>query len=184
MTDWFEHGFADLPDAPHSPVVDRERLAEIQRLGLLDPWVDDALRDLVRDAADQLGLSQGTASVVLSDAQLVRASVGITGWLAEVGAVPVEWSFCANSVVSRDAFVVEDAATHPVVRDNPLVRLEGVRCYAGMPLITSTGFVLGNLCVFGTEARAFDENDLATLRRLAAEAVRRIEAREGAPGAA
>ncbi|HEY5220155.1 MAG TPA: GAF domain-containing protein, partial [Gemmatimonadaceae bacterium] len=70
--------------------------------------------------------------------------------------------------------------THPIHRDNPLVTQDGVRCYAGVPLISSRGYVLGNLCVVGVESHSFDEQEIGVLRDLAAEAVRRIEARRTA----
>jgi GAF domain-containing protein len=92
----------------------------------------------------------------------------------------VEWSFCATSVRTRDAFVVESAATHPYHATNPLVTQDGVRCYAGVPLISSRGHVLGNLCVVGLEERTFSPADVEVLRDLAREAVRRIEARRTA----
>ena len=78
---------------------------------------------------------------------------------------------------SREPFVVEDALAHPLVTQSPLVRQEGVRCYAGIPLVTSRGHVLGTLCVAGIQQRAFGAEDLDKLRALAADAVRRIEMR-------
>ena len=115
---------------------------------------------------------------MLDEALHVAAAHGITGlWLDDTRGHPVEWSFCATSVATRDAFVVEDAATHPIHAANPLVTQDGVRCYAGVPLISSRGFVLGNLCVVGMEARTFDEAEMAMLRALAVEAVARIESR-------
>jgi hypothetical protein len=44
-------------------------------------------------------------------------------------------------------------------------------------MFSPRGFVLGNLCVVGLEQRSFSEGDVAVLRDLANEAVRRIEAR-------
>jgi GAF domain-containing protein len=44
-------------------------------------------------------------------------------------------------------------------------------------MISSRGYVLGNLCVVGLEQRPFSEADVEILRDLAAEAVRRIEQR-------
>jgi GAF domain-containing protein len=117
-------------------------------------------------------------SVVLDEALHVAASHGTAGlWLDDTRGHPIEWSFCATSVGTRDAFVVENAAVHPVHASNPLVTQDGVRCYAGVPLISSRGFVLGNLCVVGMEERTFDEQEMTALRGLAREAVARIEAR-------
>jgi GAF domain-containing protein len=160
------------------PLYDEERLREIVELDLLSPDVDPILRDLAEEAASRLGLPVSLISVVLDEALHVAAFQGPPGlWLDETRGHPVEWSFCATSVRTRDAFVVEDAETHPDHHDNPLVTQDGVRCYAGVPLISSRGFVLGNLCVVGLEKRTFSDDDVAVLRGLAAEAVRRIEAR-------
>ena len=160
------------------PIHDAARLEEIAELGLLSPEVDPILKDVATRAAAAMGLPVSLVSVVLDEALHVAASYGIDGmWLDEAGGHPVEWSFCATSVRTREPFVVESATAHPEHRSNPLVTQDGVRCYAGVPLISSRGFVLGNLCVVGMEARTFSESELASLRALAGEAVRRIEAR-------
>lgn len=160
------------------PLHDAERLQEISDLELLSPDVDPILQDVAARAAARLGLPVSLVSVVLDEALHVAGYYGIDGlWLAETRGHPVEWSFCATSVRTRDAFVVENAPAHPEHHANPLVTQDGVRCYAGVPLISSRGFVLGNLCVVGLEERSFSMEEIAVLRSLAAEAVRRIEER-------
>ena len=160
------------------PLYDAARLQEITDLDLLSPDVDPILQEVAARAAETLAMPVSLVSVVLDEALLVAASHGIDGlWLGETGGHPVEWSFCATSVRTRDAFVVEDTHTHPVHATNPLVTQDGVRCYAGVPLISSRGFVLGNLCVVGLAERTFTGEEMSALRALAAEAVRRIEER-------
>jgi GAF domain-containing protein len=160
------------------PLYDESRLQEIADLDLLSPEVDAILRDVATQAAERLGLPVSLISVVLDGALHVAGAHGIDGlWLGDTRGHPVEWSFCATSVRTRDAFVVENAPEHPDHRTNPLVAIDGVRCYAGVPLISARGHVLGNLCVVGLEARSFTPAEVDALRTLAAEAVRRIEAR-------
>lgn len=160
------------------PLYDEARLAEIIELDLLAADVDPLLADVATRAAERLGLPVSLISVVLDEALHVAGFHGPDGlWLDETRGHPVEWSFCATSVRTRDAFVVENAEEHPYHRTNPLVTQDGVRCYAGVPLISSRGYVLGNLCVVGLEQRPFSEDDVAALRELADEAVRRIEQR-------
>jgi GAF domain-containing protein len=160
------------------PLYDVDRLQEIADLDLLSAEVDPILRDVASQAAERLGLPVSLISVVLDEALHVAGSHGIDGlWLGETRGHPVEWSFCATSVRTRDAFVVESATTHATHRTNPLVTMDGVRCYAGVPMISSRGHVLGNLCVVGLEERSFAEEEIEVLRELAREAVRRIEAR-------
>jgi GAF domain-containing protein len=160
------------------PLYDEARLQEIFDLDLLSPDVDPILQDVAQDAAARLGLPVSLISVVLDEALHVAGFHGPGGlWLADTRGHPVEWSFCATSVRTREPFLVENAETHPYHKTNPLVTQDGVRCYAGVPLISSRGHVLGNLCVVGLETRTFTEEEVDVLRDLAAEAVRRIEAR-------
>jgi GAF domain-containing protein len=162
------------------PLYDEERLREIIDLDLLSPDVDPLLADIAAQAAERLGLPVSLISVVLDEALHVAGFHGPDGlWLDETRGHPVEWSFCATSVRTRDAFVVENAEVHPEHQTNPLVTQDGVRCYAGVPMISSRGYVLGNLCVVGLEQRTFSEDELVFLRTLAAEAVQRIEERRG-----
>lgn len=157
---------------------DEARLQEIADLGLLSSDVDPILAEIAGRAAASVGLPVSLVSVVLDEALQVAASHGIDGlWLGETGGHPVEWSFCATSVATREAFLVPDALKHSYHATNPLVTQDGVRCYAGVPLISSRGHVLGNLCVVGMEERTFTEAEVAALRTLATEAVTRIEAR-------
>ncbi len=156
---------------------DQGRLSEIADLDLFSSETQRILDDIVKRAAEQLRLPISLVTVVLDHAQHFAASQGLNGWLRDVGGTPVEWSFCAHAVQSGEPFVVEDARTHPAVKDIPLVEHDGVRCYAGVPLITPRGYPIGTLCVVGSEARTFSEDDLAALRALADEALERIEAR-------
>lgn len=163
------------------PLYDEARLREIIDLDLLSDDVDPLLADIAAEAAERLELPVSLISVVLDEALHVAGFHGPDGlWLDETRGHPVEWSFCATSVRTRDAFVVENAEVHPDHQTNPLVTQDGVRCYAGVPMISSRGYVLGNLCVVGLEQRPFSEADVTVLRDLAAEAVRRIEQRRAA----
>jgi len=160
--------------------ADVERLQEIVDLGLLSPEADEVLRQTAEEAATRLGLPVATVTVVLDEAQFFAATHGVDGWKAESRGTPVEWSFCAYAVDRREPFIVEDATTHPIVRDNPLVHNDGVICYAGFPLISSHGHALGTLCVIGDEPHHFTPDELDILRTLADRAVAHIEERRPA----
>lgn len=168
--------------APHTeldPVLDIARLQEIVDLDLLAPEVSGILSDLTSEACARLNLPFCMVNIVLDEAQYIAAHHGVGGWIAEAQGTPLEWAFCRFAVRDRAEFVVEDAQTHERVKDNPLVTEDGLRCYAGIPLMTSRGHALGSFCVAGTEAHSFNETEMETLRALAAEAMRRIESRRG-----
>ncbi len=178
MTKTKEATMGEESGTPNTAALrDEDRLREVVELGLLTPETDDILNAVAAKAAARLGLPISLVSIVLDESQFFAASHGLNGWLAETRGTPVEMSFCSNAVLSGQPFVVEDALTHPVTMENPLVTEDGIRCYAGIPLVSSRGFRLGTLCVLGKEPREFEESDLAVLRELAAEAVDQIESR-------
>ena len=168
---------ASLTGPEAAAVYHGARLAEVARLGLDRPDADPVLSAAVLAAAGALALPIGLVTIVLDEAQLFLAHTGLDGWMAETHGGPVEWSFCRYAVASQAPFVVEDAQAHPLVRETPPVTLDNLRCYAGMPLVTSRGVAVGTLCVAGEEARTFDAADMETLRMLAADVVAHLEGR-------
>ncbi|MEZ5216918.1 MAG: GAF domain-containing protein [Ilumatobacteraceae bacterium] len=113
---------------------------------------------------DRLHQPIALVTMVLDSAQLVAASSGLDGWLAAAGGTPVEWSFCARAVGSRQPYVVNDARTHPIQRSNPLVAIDNIGCYAGVPLYSPDGHALGAHCVVGTEPHDFTAEEIEELQ--------------------
>ena len=172
---------ASLTGPEAAVVYHGERLAEVARLGLDRPAADAVLSAAVRAAAGALALPIGLVTIVLDEAQFFLAHTGLDGWMAETHGGPVEWSFCRFAVAAQAPFVVEDATVHPLVRESPPVTLDELRCYAGVPLVTSRGVAVGTLCVAGTEPRTFADADVETLRALAADVMAHLERRTQAP---
>ena len=124
-----------------------------------------------------LGTPFALIDVLLGDAQIFLAGVGpVPDWIREAGGTPLEWAFCRPLVRDRVARAVTDLADDPLFRDNPLVVIEGVRAYAGAPLISYTGQVLGGLCGLDRRPHVFGPGVLPRLQELADEAVDRLEA--------
>ena len=163
------------PDA--QTLDDAARLREIADLRLNDSDIDGILSEIAAEAAEHFGLPVALVSIVLDRAQYFLGAHGLDGWMGTTRGTPAEWSFCQHVVRNRAPFVVEDAQAHPLMQDSPLVRMEGVRCYAGVPLVTFRGHVIGSFCVQGPDARTFTEYDLAQLHRYAKRVITRIEQR-------
>jgi GAF domain-containing protein len=157
------------------PVVDPERLEEIASFDLFSAQATVRLDAFADSLAAEFGLPVALVTVVLDTAQVMVGSHGLYGWSAEVRGTPVEWSFCAEVVRRHGPYVLPDAAADAVQSTNPLVTQDGVACYAGAPLITSNGHVLGSCCVLGGAPREFTADELATLVRMADELVVQLE---------
>ena len=154
----------------------RERLAEIARLGLDRETGRGYLQNIIDDAATRMDTPYATIDVLLGHAQIFLGTHGpMPPWIAEAGGIPVEWSFCLPLVPGRAARAVADLSQDTMFKDNPLVTVAGVRAYAGAPLISSRGQVLGGLCCMDLQPRDFADGELDYLQELADEAVSRIE---------
>jgi GAF domain-containing protein len=154
-----------------------DRLVDVARLGLDREAGHRYLQDIVNTVACRLDAPVALIDVLLNEAQVMLASVGpMPEWLGEAGGMPVEWAFCQRLVAERAPSAVGDLTTDPAFRDNPLVTVGGVRAYAGAPLVSHHGQVLGGVCVLDVKPRSFDPAEVAFLEEMAVEAVDRLEA--------
>jgi GAF domain-containing protein len=155
----------------------RERIADVSRLGLDRERERDYLREIVDTVAERLDTPYTLIDVLLDDAQVFLSARGqMPQWLQEAGGTPLEWSFCRPLVRERRPLTVPDLTSDPLFWENPLVTIGGVRAYAGAPMISHRGEVLGGLCALDARPRFFGESELAFLERKAAEAVELLEA--------
>ena len=72
--------------------------------------------------------------------------------------------------------VVDDVTKDPRFADNPFLLENGIRFYAGAPLRTASGFVVGSLCVIDTKPRTFTDKDKKLLQIIADELMAKVEA--------
>ncbi len=158
------------------PILDPERIEEIARLRLHEDQVDEILNEYVKKAAEEFDLPIGVVSIVLDEVQSFIASHGLEDWVSEVKGTPVEWAFCANSVKTGKEFIVEDSHDS-IMKESPIVTMEGIRCYAGVPLITDKGKVIGNFCVQGPDTRSFTGEEIERLKEYASMVIKRLEER-------
>jgi GAF domain-containing protein len=86
-------------------------------------------------------------------------------------------SICGHVVAGGEMVVVRDVAKDGRFAGNPFLLENGIRFYAGAPLRTSSGFVLGSLCVIDTKPRIFAQTEQKLLQLIADELMAKIEAR-------
>ncbi len=126
-----------------------DRLAELESFGVLDTEPEPAFDELVRVAAETAGCPTALVSLLDTDRQWFKARCGL-----DVAETPRSMAFCQYVLQSDAPLVVTDATLDPRFVDNALVTgPPHIRFYAGYPLRTTTGAVLGTLCVLGYEPR-------------------------------
>src|SRR5688500_2233331 len=159
------------------PIDTRERLAAVTRTALLDTPPEEAFDRLTRMAARLLGAPVSLITLVTDDRQFFKSATGLPEpWASRRGS-PLSHSFCRHVAVSGEPLVVEDTRRHPLLRSNPAVRELGWTAYAGVPLVTRQGYVVGAFSVVDGMPRLWSDRDVALLRDLAACAASEIELR-------
>jgi GAF domain-containing protein len=151
------------------------RLAEIDRLDLFSPTTRHKLDKAAHRAAARLGTPIGLVTIVLDGAREFTGRHGFAGWVARAGGPPVEWSVCATMVGTPEPHLVPDVATDVDQRHHSMVAHDSLGSYAGVPLITSCGEVLGSYCVASALLRTYTHADVATLQVLASEIITDLE---------
>ena len=154
-----------------------QRLEALRGTALLDTPTDERFDRLTRLAARALNAPVALVSLIDEDRQFFKSCLGLPEPWGSARETPLTHSFCQHVVASGDALVVTDAREHPVLRDNMAIRDLGVIAYLGVPLVTSAGDGLGTLCVIDHEPRAWTEDEVATVRDLAATVMTEIELR-------
>jgi hypothetical protein len=156
-------------------VNDVARLEALSETALLDSPAEPAFDRLTKLAAKLLNAPVALISLVDEDRQFFKSSVGLSEPWRSARQTPLTHSFCRHTLVSREPLVIEDARTHPLVRDNPAIRDLDVVAYAGVPLITAAGHALGTLCVFDHQPRSWTADQIETLETLTASVLSEID---------
>ena len=112
-------------------------------------------------------------SLIDDDRQWFKSSYGLSA-----AQTSRDVSFCGHVVADGNPLIVSDARDDIRFADNPLTTGEPkVRFYAGMPLRTGEGFVLGTLCAIDHVPRVPSSKQLEMLSLLAGQVVDQLEAR-------
>ncbi|WWE91760.1 GAF domain-containing protein [Bradyrhizobium symbiodeficiens] len=154
---------------------ERDRLAALDRYGILDTPRESEFDDIVRLAADTFGAPIAVVNLIASGRQWFKAEVGI-------GAreLPLDVSICAHAILQNDTMVIPDTRLDERFVRNPLVTAtNGLRFYAGALLKTEQGLPLGTLCVLDREPRpqGITDHQRLTLEVLARLVMTQLEMR-------
>jgi GAF domain-containing protein/CheY-like chemotaxis protein len=167
---------ATQPPAPPPPlppraaprIDERARLARIEEMGVSEEVPSDVeIQRIVTDTARELGVPTALVTIVLESKQWFKSFVGLGGDLLANRGTSRSWAFCHHVVEGNDALIVPNARESPTFRDNPLVVDGTVGGYAGAPIVTPHGEVLGTLCVLDTKPLTIGAADVERLRILA-----------------
>ncbi|MET0676419.1 MAG: GAF domain-containing protein [Bradyrhizobium sp.] len=152
-----------------------ERLEALEQFAILDTPPERGFDDIVELAAYICETPVALVSFVANDRQWFKARIGIDDCQTDLNS-----SVCAHALVEPDLLVVPDLSQDPRTLANPLVvGAPFIRFYAGAPLRTGQGQVVGSLCVIDTKPRpeGLTEAQANALRNLGRQVIGQLELR-------
>lgn len=152
---------------------ENRRLDELYHLQLLDTSKDSSFDRITKTVAGVFDVPICLISLITEDRQWFKSSFGLPSDISETRR---EDSLCQHVIVDKRDLVIEDIEEMSLsadIKENP----NNIRFYAGTPLLSKRGNVLGTLCIQDVKPRLFPEEKLELLRSLGKWAMSEIELR-------
>ena len=148
-----------IPDTPNETM----RLAALKQLGILDTAREQDFDNITLLATQITGAPMATISLVDENRQWFKSKQGLA-----ISETPRDISFCTYTIRQPGIMIVPDALQDDRFKDNPIVTGEPfIRFYAGVPIRTEDGFVLGTLCIIDLVPRTLTTQQVFALEVLA-----------------
>ena len=155
------------------PEDEAQRLKALNRYEILDTEPEPPFDDLAGLAAQVCDTPIALISLVDPCRQWFKAKVGLTA--CEISR---SIALCAHTILQRDLLIVPDALADERFADNPLVTGDPmIRFYAGAPLVTPDGQVLGTMCVIDRRPRQLSGEQRAALAALSRQVMSQMDLR-------
>lgn len=152
---------------------EQERLEELREYDVLDTEREPAFDRLVELAALACGTPMAFLAFVDENRVWHKAEHG-----AQLGETARDGSLCSDAIRTGRMMLVEDTARDERFARYPAVQGPlAVRSYAGAPLVTPRGHVLGTLCVLDRQPRRISVEAQRALLLLRDQVMHALEAR-------
>lgn len=156
-------------------MTESNRLKELYSYDILDSPADQELSELAEIASVICDTPISLVTFVDEHRQWFKAAKGLN-----ISETARKDSFCQHSFhQANEVFVVEDSLNDPRFADNALVVGDpNIRFYAGAPLETPNGHILGTLCVIDNKPRKISPAQKRALQLLAKKAMDFLNSRK------
>jgi PAS domain S-box-containing protein len=158
---------------PPIPKNERARVSALEQYAIVDTPREASFDAITMLAASVADAPIAMVSIVDASRQWCKSCHGL-----ELTETPRASSFCGHVVIDGGPLIVNDARADRRFMENPFVTgTPFIRFYAGMPLVTAEGFVLGTLAVIDRQPRELVPRQSDALTLLAGQTVALLELR-------
>jgi GAF domain-containing protein len=163
-----------MPSNLDSAIAVAKRVSALSRYGILGTTPEPEFDNLAQLALTVCQVHIATISFVDDQREWFKAALGI-----EVAELPIEESLSARAIAGPQMLVVPDATKNSRFAELPLIAgHEGIRFYAGAPLVSRTGTSIGMLSAMDRTPRAnFAIEQRTALQTLANQVMAQLELR-------
>ncbi|MFT3795869.1 sensor histidine kinase [Flavobacterium sp.] len=160
---------------PQIPQNESDRLDALLSYKVLDSHPEKDFDDITRLASEICDTPISVITLLDENRQWFKSKIGL-----DLEESDRETSFCGHGINNpNENMIVENALEDERFFDNPHVATDdGIRAYAGVPLVNPEGFPLGMLCVIDKRARKLDEFQIKSLEKLANQTMKLLELRK------
>jgi len=154
------------------PKYEKQRLQALYDYDILDT-ISEVEYDCITKIASQIcDVPASLITFLDKDRQWFKSHLG-----TEMSETPRALSFCNYTIIDpENVLVVEDMRIDERFSKNPLVTGEtNAVFYAGAPLVTPDGYVLGSICVLDRKVHTLNEEQRSALKGLAHQVMARLE---------
>lgn len=149
------------------------RLEALRQYNILDTPSEQAYDDFTLLASSICQVPISLISLVDAERQWFKSKIGL-----DVHQTERDIAFCGHIILSERTLVIKDTLYDERFRHNPLVTSAPyIRFYAGAPLITPAGYILGSLCIIDRKPRDLSSSQKVALEALARQVVTQLELR-------
>ncbi|MHA6765642.1 PP2C family protein-serine/threonine phosphatase [Streptacidiphilus sp. PAMC 29251] len=155
---------ARLPELP-AAVFDPARLDAVADSGLLDTPAEDRFDDLTRLAMAITSTSKAFFTVADGHRSFWKSAIGVDTAAGRQN--DIRHSPCHLLIGTGQPLIAEDAVTDVRIKDLAAIGALGIGAWAGYPVLSPDGHVLGGFCVVDDRARPFTAAQRESLQTLA-----------------
>ncbi|MGQ7856514.1 ATP-binding protein [Pedobacter sp. WC2501] len=147
------------------PDNDEQRVAALRRYQVFNDEPEPVFDRICELACNMFNVSIAHISFLDEENELVKSSMGLG---EQVIKVDRSISLCAITVLNGSSTVIPNALLDERLAGHPYVYGEfGLRAYAGAPILSNDGYIVGTMCLVSRVVRDFTGHEVSLLEGLA-----------------